>query len=358
MKKLKLGWIYFLLAVVFLAACAGGNPEPTDATEAAGNYWPTQGWRSSAPESQGMDAQRMEAMLEAIEARDINLHSVLVIRNGYIVTERYYDSFDENRIGEIYSCTKSFISALVGVAIEDGSIRSIDERVVSFFPDGDFENIDGAKSAMSIEDLLIMSAGLGWKESDQAYVDLYYSPDWVKTMLDLPMAEAPGSNFKYCSGCSHLLSAILKQATGQNTVDYAAERLFEPLGIRNLLWRTDNQGISVGGWGLQITPRDMAKLGYLYLNGGVWDGEQIVPAEWVQASVSSQIETGEDAGYGYQWWVIPEMGAYAARGRGGQLIFVAPDLNLVTVFTADMAGDVEEMQLIREFILPAVNGES
>jgi CubicO group peptidase (beta-lactamase class C family) len=182
---------------------------------------------------------------------------------------------------------------------------------------------------------------------------MYRSLDWVQYVLDKPMSQPPGSQFNYCSGCSHILSAILQQTTGMNPRDFAEQYLFQPLGITNIQWDTDAEGIPIGGWGLQLTPRDMAKLGYLYIQDGQWDGGQIVSAEWVENATRKHTETDGALGYGYQWWTYPSLAAYTALGRYGQTIFVIPDSDLVIVTTAGMENHDEIFQLIEQYIVPA-----
>jgi CubicO group peptidase (beta-lactamase class C family) len=178
------------------------------------------------------------------------------------------------------------------------------------------------------------------------------SRNWVQFVLDRPMAAAPGSTFNYSSGGSHLLSAILQEATGMRTISFAREYLFEPLGIRGVSWTSDPQGIALGAGGVRLAPRELARLGQLYLQGGVWGGEQIVPAEWVEASIAPQVSAhGAASYYGYQWWVRGS-GIFAAHGYRGQRIFVVPDLEMVVVFTADLPGG-EPSMLLSNYILPA-----
>ena len=318
------------------------------------DYWPTKGWRSTTPEEQGMDSARLAGMLEAIDRQDLNVHGVLVVRNGYIVTEAYLHPYQADTRHVLYSCTKSFVSALVGIAIDEGHIAGVEKPVLSFFPKRAFANVDGRKQALTLEHLLTMTAGLEWTEGDPAYAGMVASRDWLSFMVDRPMAEPPGTRFNYCSGCSYVLSAIVHEATGVGTLQFARNQLFEPLGIANVEWEADRNGVANGGWGLHLTPREMAKLGYLYLNGGYWDGEQIVPAAWVEASVEQHVKTDEDFGYGYQWWSYPRLGAYLARGRAGQVIFVAPEQKMVVVFTADVASDRPLLNLIEDHIAPAV----
>jgi CubicO group peptidase (beta-lactamase class C family) len=347
------------------AGCAGpkaGEPPvpaatstlPPGATLRPERYWPTRGWRTSTPAEQGMDGAKLARMLDSVREQGLNLHSLLVIRNGAIVSETYFGSTTAETRREIYSVTKSFMATLVGIAIDKGLIAGVEQTVGGFFPDRSFGNWDAAKQAMTLEHVLTMTTGLDWKEGDPAYRQLYGSRDWVKFVLDEPMRSPPGSEFNYCSGCSHLLSAILRQSTGMNPRDFARRELFEPLGITGAAWDTDAAGIPIGGWGLKLTPREMAKLGYLYLNGGEWDGRQILSSQWVETATREHTATDGELGYGYQWWIDPERGAYAALGRYGQTIFVVPDLDLIVVTTAALDGNDPVFDLIDQYIIPAV----
>lgn len=321
---------------------------------AQSDYWPTKGWRMSTPEEQRMDSHKLALMLEAVKESKVNLHSLLVIRNGYIVSETYFQSFDESVKHVQYSCTKSFISTLVGIAIDKGYIEAVKRPVQDLIPGLSFEKPDARKQAMTLENLLTMTSGLDWSESDSDIWAMTRSSDWPRFMLNREMKDAPGSRFNYCSGCSHVLSAILQHKTNMNTRDFAQRELFEPLGISHFQWDTDPRGIPIGGWGLSITPRDMAKLGYLYLHNGTWDGKQVVSAEWIKTAIGNHIATNTaPPSYGYQWWIDPSSGAYMALGRGGQTIFVLPDLNLLVVTTADLPGHTEIMRLIEKYIVPA-----
>jgi CubicO group peptidase (beta-lactamase class C family) len=329
-------------------------PPPGTAREA---YWPTSGWRTSTPEEQGMDSSRLIAMLDSIRAQSLNLHSLLVIRDGYIVSETYFGSYDQDSRFQLYSCTKSFIATLVGIVFDRGDLQRLDQPVLDFFPGRTFANLDARKEAMTLEDLLTMRSGLDWQDDDPTIGAMARSPDWVQFVLDKPMIQAPGEQFNYCTGCSHVLSAILQQATGLSARDYAAPNLFEPLGITNLRWDTDNSGMPIGGWGLQLTPRDMAKLGYLYLHKGSWDGRQIVSSDWVATATQKHTATDGSLGYGYQWWTYPSYGAYTALGLYGQTIFVVPQSDLIVVTTADVDNHEPIFHLIEEYILPSIHGE-
>jgi CubicO group peptidase (beta-lactamase class C family) len=316
-------------------------------------HWPGVDWPTAEPEARGIDPQGLSDLQDTVLERAPLTTSLLVIRSGDLVLERYYGSGGPDVRNEIYSCTKSFIATLAGIAVDQGILPGIDARVLDYFPGRTFSNPDPRKDDLTLEDLLTMTAGLDWTEGDPAIYALYGSQDWAQFMLDQPMLEAPGTRFNYCSGCSHLLSAVMEEAAGMSTLDYADQVLFEPVGISNVEWLRDSQGIPIGGWGLQLTPREMARLGYLYLRGGVWDGRQVVSREWVEAATAPQVEAEEKLSYGYQWWVRPSMHGYAALGRGGQMIAVIPEKDLVVVFTS-LGGDSEPLfQLIEEFLIPA-----
>ena len=354
--------IFLALFCILIASITGcASPALTVAptigpaqTPVTGQYFPTDGWRTSTPEEQGMDSNKLAQMLSAVQQKHLSLHSLLVIRNGYIVSETYFGAFTQDTPHQLYSVTKSFIATLIGIAIDKGAIDRTDHRILDFFPEDTIENLDQYKQAITLENLLTMRAGLDWQEGDPAYMALAQSPDWVKFMLDKPMVQPPGTWFNYCSGCSHLLSAILEQTTGMNTLDFAKQNLFQPLGITNVTWDTDAQGIPIGGWGLQLTPRDMAKLGYLYLYNGIWERDQIVSGDWVNRATQTHTETDSELGYGYQWWTYPSLSGYAALGMGGQTVFVIPRSDLVIVTTADMDNHDEIFQLIEQYIVPAV----
>lgn len=367
------GWLFGAL-VVLLIGCAGrpaavtptpitGRPaSPASATRTAPpqappapDYWPTAGWRVALPAEQGLDAARLSQMSDAIQAQDLALHSLLVIRHGYIVSETYFAPYRADTKHELYSCTKSFIATLVGIAIDQRAIADVTQPVADLLPGRTFKNPSAEKAAMTLAHLLTMTTGLDWTEGDPAYRAMYMSRDWVSYVMDLPMRAQPGVEFNYCSGCSHILSAIVQGRTGMSTRDFAAKALFQPLGITDVRWDTDAQGIPIGGWGLQITPRDMAKLGFLYLHGGAWEGRQIVSAQWVQTATEKHTATGGAPGYGYQWWIYPRWNAYAALGRQGQTIFVIPDLDLVVVTTAAVENHDAIFRLIEQYIVPAVH---
>jgi CubicO group peptidase (beta-lactamase class C family) len=269
-----------------------------------------------------------------------------------VVLEEYPNPiFGPGRPHLLYSTTKSVTSALIGIAIDRGTIESVDQRVVDFFIDRSIANLDPRKQSLTLEHLLTMSCGFEWEGPDDqlhTWGQALASRNPIQFMLDQPMASDPGSEWYYNGGCSHLLSAILTEASGRSALDFARQYLFDPLGITQVEWPRDWQGYYFGGQDIWLTPRDMAKFGYLFLREGEWDGRQIIPADWVAQSSETRFHLGGGMGYGYQWWTLPELGAYYAAGAYEQRIYVLPDLDLVVVFTADNRVEGERPGEIRD----------
>ncbi len=356
MKKTILSCL--LILVVLIAGCTSQVavsvrvPEP--------DYWPTAGWQSSTPETQGMDLGLLAQMLEDIETNRTSIHSVLVIRNGYLVTEAYFHPYTRDTKVHIQSVTKSVIGMLVGKAISEGILKSEDEKLVDFFQNEVFENPGGKKNSIQLKHLLSMSSGLDCQEFSSGPT-MEQSPGWVKFMLDRPMTSAPGKVFGYCNGNAHLLSAILEKSAGMSTRQYANQKLFKPLGIPEVSegdWVGDPQKITNGGYGLQLRPVDMAKLAFLYLHNGQWEDQQIISPQWVSTSITQHVQKDENSGYGYLWTVYPDTDHYSALGLGGQQIHIYPSKNLIMVVTASLesyaeAPEIEKM--LMENILPAIH---
>lgn len=321
------------------------------------NYWPISGWRSSVPEEQGVSSQKLNEMEDYIENQNLRnyIDSILIVRNGYLVYEWYPSiGYNEDIRHHIFSCTKVFTSALIGIAIEEGYIGGVDDYVLDYFPNRTINNLDARKEAMTIRHLLTMTSGLEWNDNPNFY-QMEVSSNWAQYVLDRPMEFQPGTVWNYNTGCSHLLSVILNEVTPYGTRAYAIEKIFNPLNITNYIWNNDAQGIPIGGTQLFITPRDMAKFGYLYLKNGYWNGTQLIPSNWVVESrtavVSFEFEQGHGSGYGYQWWTYNLANGYAARGSNQQHIYVIPDLNLVVVSTGNT--EYPFINLLVDYILPS-----
>ena len=357
---MKIGSVLMAMFVL-LAACAPAQsisvpvPEP--------DYWPTSGWQSSTPEAQGMDSSLLVNMLENISAEQSKIYSILVVRNGYLVTEAYFHPYTRQTKHHVQSVTKSVIGMLVGKAIDLGSIKSAHETLVSFFPGRVFTNSSEKKDSIQLAHLLSMSSGLDCAEFSPSGPSMEQSASWVSFMLDLPVVSTPGEKFGYCNGNAHLLSSILEKTIGMTAREYANQELFQPLGIAPVDaadWAPDPKGYTNGGYGLHLLPSDLAKLGFLYLHNGKWEDQQLIPTAWVAESTTQHVLKEDGSGYGYLWTVYPKTGHYAALGLGGQQIHVYPAQNLVVVVTAGVeayaeAPEIEKM--LDRYILPAVKSD-
>jgi CubicO group peptidase (beta-lactamase class C family) len=347
------------LVTALATSCARTAPLPTGAkVKTPAPAATIAGWSISTPEQEGMDSDVLADMLEEIKDQRHNIDSVVIIRNGRMVLEAYVYPWNPNKKHIIHSCTKSIVSILIGIAIDNGHIDGVDQTVLGLFPQRIVDNLDVWKQNMTLEHLLTMSSGLDCQDSYlyrwRGLEQMLASEDWVQHMLDLPMIEEPGTRFEYCNGASFLLSAIVQETTDMSALDFAKEHLFGPLEITDVIWPGNPAGISIGWGELSMRPRDMAKIGQLYLRGGRWDGLQIVSTAWVEASTQKHISATLEDGYGYQWWIEDE-GFYLALGYAGQFIFVVPEKNVVVVFTSDLA-EIDfytPQNLLTGFVLPA-----
>ncbi len=329
------------IALVLLALATACTLSDRDRVD-----WPTDEWRTAKPEQQGMDPARLRQMMDLIDEQGFAYDSVLVVRHGRIVFEEYRNDYDQYAVHHLQSATKSFSSMLIGIAIHEGFLDGVEQRMVDLFPDHTIANLDARKERLTLEHLLTMSDGMDWHEIDYPYTDarntlgqMWVSHDAVQHVLDRPMTREPGEAWAYNSGTSILLGGILEQATGQDLLAFAREYLFDPLGIENVIWsKTTGNHYHTDG-GLYLTPRDMARFGYLMLHGGTWDGKEIVSPEWVARSTEAHYQTGSGKGYGYQWWT-QERGIYAARGHYEQTIYVVPEADMVVVFTGNIPDDI------------------
>lgn len=328
MKRVRL--LIVLTSLTLLAL----SLSPVMAQDAA--YFPTTEWLYSTPEAQGMDSAELAGLLAQFSQPPHHPHSIMVIRHGHIVAEVYASPFEADMTHQLWSASKSVMGGLVGILLRDGYLDSLDVPVLSFFPDRTFDNVDARKEAMTLRHLMTMTSGL---ECD-AFLPgnpgdaMFTSEDWLQYALSLPMLADPGTEFHYCNANTYIVSAILTELTDMPAVDFAAEHLFAPLGITDFFWESSPQGISVGASGLHLNTGDLARLGYLYLNDGVWEGEQIIPADYVAESIGAAVDSGWPAtAYGYFWWNIVPAGTTMMLGRGGIYVVLAPEKDLMLVMT-------------------------
>lgn len=323
-------------------------------------YWPTGGWRNSTPEAQGVDAAQLAAAMDFLREERLPIHSLFIARHGYAVLDASFYPFTPDSLHDVASVTKSVTSTLIGIAIDKGFIKDVQQPVLGLFPGRTAANREPQKDAISLEHLLTMTSGLECVNSptEVTLFNMMASPDWVQFMLDLPMAYDPGAQFDYSSGGVHLLSGVIRETTGEGAMAFARQHLFAPLGIQDAIWPLDPKGEDNHGWGdLKLRPRDMAKLGFLFLHEGRWNDRQVVSADWVRAATEKHVPTNSipHGHYGYLWW-IRDSGAFSALGRGGQRIYVLPEQDLVVVVTAGAGGPAEGKldEFLTTYILPAV----
>lgn len=318
--------------------------------------WPTNEWTFSDAKSENMNETILDEMESYIDTHITALDSIIIIRNDKIVQEKYYNNYNHNQYHHIWSCTKSVTSLLIGIAFQQGYLSSLDQKVLDFFSNHEFENVDDRKENMTLRHLLTMTTGINWTEDLDILAEMQLSIDPVGFMLNRSMIAEPGTVFQYNTGVSHLLSRILHITTGKTPLVFANEFLFNPLGIliNDIYWEVDRDNIQLGGTKLYLRPRDMAKIGLLCLHNGTWNDQQIVHKDWVLETTKTQFiyyDQGQETHYGYHWWIQYDIHGYCAFGHLGQLIFNVPDKNLIIVTTS--TGHYP-FDLIYDYILPAV----
>jgi CubicO group peptidase (beta-lactamase class C family) len=347
-------WLVPLAALIVLALAFGLIPMLKSQQVAQPDYWPTDGWRTSTPEEQGWDSAKLAEGLLAMRDQKIDIHSLLLIRNGRVFLDAYFYPYDGQSLHELASETKSVMTTLIAIAAEQGRL-DLDDPMLKFFPGKKIANLDARKQKITVRHLASMSSGLECTAAgdEQTLREMKLNQDWTQFALDRKVMWEPGAHFVYCSPAIHLLSPILQQATGMTALDFGKQYLFEPLGIRDVNWRTDPQGSSRGSEGIYLHGRDAAKIGYLWLHGGAWEGQQIVSSEWVKQAVSVQMDLpgADEDDYGYGWWYSPgEPDSYSMIGRGGQRTLVVPEWELIVSTT----GGGFDFDQIEPFLVAAI----
>ena len=352
--KLYFNWRQYSLLVIaivllILPAIPSSGPSIEDLLAVDFTPLAREDWEISTPEAQGLDPMLVaEAYYNAAERETI--YSLLVIKDGYLIAEDYFNEGSIDQKDRLQSVTKSYTSALVGIALEQGYLSSVDQKMLDFFPEVTDQITDPRKEQITIRDLLQMRSGYPWEETDPALWDGLLSGHYPPLIEEFTLITDPGTEFHYSNLSSNWLGIIVDRATGTNLKSYAEENLFLPLGVEAGEWGMDAEGHNNGCGDLHLTARDAARFGLLYLNDGKHEGKQIVPADWVHDSLQRYSEdinvTGgfpanwglsfRDVGYGYQWWSarIGEHHFDLAWGHGGQLIVLLDKLDMVVVVTS------------------------
>ena len=395
---------------VLIVGCGAPQNDETDTASASEQVsdvsWPQEDWEYSILEAEGFEPEPINLFIEELVAEKYGrVDHFVLIRHGRIVAEKkierdyaalassldpndrmtpnfsnpiynydnadlhpYYQGTD---LHTVQSVTKSINSAALGIAIDEGYIDGTDVPIMPFFDAYEFDKSDPRKERLTIEDLLTMRTGIAWddeggfgSETDSTYA-LENSETWIQFILDQPMYAEPGTVFKYNDGASVLLGKILHEATGQRVDAWARDKLFRPIGIDDFYWKITPDGEADTEGGLYLSAHDLARIGYLYLRDGLWDGKRVISEDWVRRSVASNVPstaTGDNSspfGYGYQWWV-PEDGeghalGFAGYGLGGQRIMVFPEYDVVVVFQGwDPVGEFwKASNVFRTTVLPA-----
>ena len=338
-----------VLILSMLVGCVPSGPSTADL--AAVEYTPLPGddWKVSTPAEQGLDPMLVAEVYYNADKLE-TIYSLLVVKNGYLIAEGYFNEGSVEQKTRIQSVTKSYTSALVGIALDQGYLSSVDQKMLDFFPEVADQITDLRKEQITVRDLLQMRGGYPWEETDPALWEGMLSGYYVPLIERFPLIADSGTEFHYSNLTSMWLGIIVDRATGRNLKAYAEENLFLPIGVDAGDWGTDAEGHNNGAGDLHLTARDMAEFGLLYLNDGQYEGNQVVPADWVRESLGRYSEdinaTGgfpanwglsiSDIGYGYQWWSA-RAGDYhfdLAWGHGGQLIVLLDELDMVIVVTS------------------------
>jgi len=359
MKKL-------LVALFIIISCSGISSTQVP--------WPTEEWHRSAPAEQNLNSEKLDELVSLIREGDKfpDQHSLLIVKNGYLVLEEYFNDNKAENIHTLQSVSKSFTSALIGIAIEQGKIKNVNEKILDFFPEAqNIENMDDRKASMTLKDLLTMRSGTDYHERGPGSPHYQLNgllKGWDIFYLNRPMVSQPGTFFNYDSGGVILMSAILRNRAGMHADKFADEYLFPALGIKKVFWFKNQEGHPHTGGGLNLRPQDMAKFGLLYLRNGKWGDKQVVPERWVKESFEMHVILSNRAdnwttGYGYLWWIQPpdpdgtgKQNIYAARGAYGQFIFVIPEHDMVVTVTGGTQGNdfFSAINFLYSHILPAV----
>jgi CubicO group peptidase (beta-lactamase class C family) len=314
----------------------------------------------SVPEAEGVASAGILRFINAVENSKNELHSFIFLRHGKVIAEGWWDPYKPILRHTLYSTSKTFTSTAVGFAVSENRLRLTD-KVISFFPGEIPDSITANLASLTIKDVLIMSDGMDPDPSPLARK----SKNWVKAFLTNPIIYKPGTVFLYNSLGTFMLSAIVQKVTGQKVVDYLKPRLFDPLRITGMDWEENLMSVNTGGWGLRIKTEDMAKLGQLYLQKGMWNGNQVLPASWIDEATTAKIiqhpqmaqskkDTSDwEQGYGYQIWRSRHH-SYRADGALGQYILVLPDQDAVIAIQSETPNMQDELNLVWDYLLPAI----
>ena len=314
----------------------------------------------STPEAEGVSSVAIQKFIESYKKEKHELHSVMIIRHGKVISEAWWSPYGPELKHSMYSVSKSWTSTAVGFAVSENKLQ-LSHKVLSFFPEHADLSTNSFLKDLTVKDLLTMSVG---HKVEPLRSVIVMQPDWIRGFLKTPIEYAPGTKFLYNTLATYMLSAIVQKVTGQSLINYLEPRLFKPLGISGVDWEYDSKGINTGGWGIRVKTEDMAKLGLTYLNGGKYNGKQVISKAWVSEATQKQIDQNPEAsqakkdssdwlqGYGYQFWRCRN-GAFRADGAYGQYIVMMPEQDAVVVITSESMDLQDDLNMIWQHLLPA-----
>ena len=352
-KERQYSFLSFTSVILILSTLVGCGPSIEGLEAVDYTPLPRDDWKVSTPAEQGLDPKLVaELYLNAAELE--TLYGLLVIKNGHLIAEGYFNEGTVDRQNQQQSVTKSFTSSLVGVALDRGCLSSLDQKMLEFFPESVGQVDDPRKEQITIRDMLQMRSGYPWEETDPALFEELLSADYLRLIDSFPVTSDPGTEFQYSNLTSHWLGVIVARACDTDLKSFAQEHLFSPLDAElGDDWIKNWDGYYIGLAGMHVTARDMAKFGLLYLNDGEYEGNQVLSADWVRDSlqrysegvnisgwipgITSRFGYFRDLGYGYQWWSGRAGDRYFnyASGHGGQFIVLLDDLDMIIVTAAD-----------------------
>ena len=351
------------MTVILLAAIVSSLPVSAELPPAP---YPDRGWPTAAPDETGFSVGVLDAAVDGFVAGSNPLSSLLVVKDGYLVFDRYWDGFAAGEMTALYSATKSINSLVIGIAIDRGILPGADVTVGEAL--SEYEVADSLAERVSLRDLLMMRAGFDYDEWSLPYTHprnpynaWLQADDRIEFALSLPMADEPGEAFRYQTPASQLVPRFLEEAAGRDFVSLATQWLFEPLGIpaEHVIWRLDAHGHARVA-ACNMVPADVARIGLLLLRGGLWEGRRIVSSAWIDASVTPWSRVRSDVEFGYHWWLREADGhrVIGAEGYGGQCLFVVPDFELVVVTTGSFSnGPDGAFRLLGDVVIPALENE-
>ncbi len=367
MEKRNLYILFLFIIPLLFVSCSDNNPIGIDYSSP---------WITSSPEAQDVDSNYLNSLVSQINNNVFGyIQSVIVARNNKLIFEKYFHGYSRETLHRVYSVTKSFSSAMIGIAIQQGIISGINEKLLNYFKNYSIKDLDTLKLSITLRDVLTMSAGFQWNELSIPYSDpnndfnrLFSSTDAVKFVLDKTIQDYPGTKFRYSTGLPLLFSYIIQKETGESAETYAIENIFNKIGIKNYTWNDAPGGITNTGSGLSLRPIDMALFGQLYLNHGYWNNQQIISADWINLSTAAAISINSNLEYGFYWWrysdsnpvvnTLPSNDIYFALGYSDQIIWIIPQYKMVVVVTANNAENYFQTDnILKDYILPSITNK-